>query len=389
MRRAEKTAPIVPPRAYKLAELLGNPGLLVWCLTLLLTPFYVVSSGLPQPGDGLVIFLFPLALTRWDGKFDKPTGRMLRALIWFTAWVVVVNVAWAFVQWSWANPKNFLMAPLFYIYNLAVLVSALILARPDPARFIRLTVDVTLLTVLFQVVASFFYRTDLYRGTLFFNSPNQLGYYCLLAAVLFAMTQQSLGLSRVRAALGVTGCAYLAVLSSSRASLAGILVLLLVLVFANPRAVIIGSLLAVALTMLGGPLADALEASQSRTLDDRHAEMGFAEERGYDRIWLYPEYLLTGAGEGDYARFVPEGEAPREIHSSLGTVVFAYGVVGVLLFGMFAFYMARGGSLRSSIMMIPALTYTVAHQGLRFTTFWVVVGAYVMLKQVAARAPPP
>ena len=68
--------------------------------------------------------------------------------------------------------------------------------------------------------------------------------------------------------------------------------------------------------------------------------------------------------------------------------MFGYGVVGVLLFGTFAIRMARGGTLRASIMMIPALTYTIAHQGLRFTSFWVVVGAYVMLKQAAARAPP-
>lgn len=362
--------------------------MLVWCLTLILTPFYVVDSGLPQPGDALVILLLPLSLARWDGRFDKPTSRMLRALLWFTAWVVVVNLAWAFVQWSWANPKNFVMHPLFYIYNAAVLISALILARPDPARFVRLTVDVTLLMVLFQVIASFFYRTELYRGTLFFNSPNQLGYYCLLAAVLFAMTQQPLGLSRVRAALGVTGCAYLAVLSSSRASLAGILVLLLVLVVANPRAVIIGSLIAVALTMLGGPLSDALEVSQRRALVDRAPQVSFAEERGYERIWNYPEYLLLGAGEGDYGRFAREGQAPREIHSSIGTVVFGYGVIGVFLFMTFAVRLIRGGTLRMAIMMIPALTYTVAHQGLRFTSFWVVVAVFVMLKQAAARPPP-
>ncbi len=389
MARAKRdTVPITPPRAYTLRELAAQPGLVVWCLTLILTPFYVVDSGLPQPGDALVILLLPLALARWDGRFDPSTGRMLRTLLWFTAWVFVVNFAWAFVQWSWSNPKNFVIHPLFYIYNAAVLISALILARPNPARFVRLTVDVTLLMVLFQVVASFFYKTELYRGTLFFNSPNQLGYYCLLAAVLFAMTQQPLGLSRVRAALGVTGCAYLAVLSSSRASLAGILVLLLVLVFSNPRAVIIGSLIAVGLTMLGGPLSDALEASQQRALTDRAPEVSFAEERGYERIWEYPEYLLLGAGEGDYGRFAKEGQSPREIHSSLGTVVFGYGVIGVALFSLFAFRMVRGGTLRTSIMMIPAVTYTVAHQGLRFTSFWVVIGAYIMLKQAAARPPP-
>jgi hypothetical protein len=386
MARAERLA-ITPPRAYTLREMLGNPGLLVWVLTLILTPFYVFDSGLPQPGDALVILLFPLALARWDGKFDRPTSRILRALLWFTAWVLVVNLAWAFVQGAWSNPKNFLMHPLFYIYNAAVVISALILARPDPARFLRLTVDATLVMVLVQVVASFFVRTGLYRGTLFFNSPNQLGYYCLLAACLFAMTQQPLGLSRVRASLGVTGCAYLAVLSTSRAALAGILVLLIVLVFSNPRAVIIGSIIALALTMLGGPLADALDVSQARVMQDRRS-MSFSEERGYERIWLYPEYLITGAGEGDYGRFTREGQQPREIHSSLGSVAFSYGIVGMFLFMTFAIRVVRGSTLRVGVMLIPAVTYAFSHQGLRFTSFWVVVAAVIMLKQVAARAPP-
>jgi hypothetical protein len=39
-------------------------------------------------------------------------------------------------------------------------------------------------------------------------------------------------------------------------------------------------------------------------------------------------------------------------------------------------------------MLIPAVTYAFSHQGLRFTSFWVVVAAVIMLKQVAARASP-
>ncbi len=380
--------PISPPQRYRISELLAQPALLVWSLYLIFTPFYVIDSGLPQPGDALVFPLLPLALSRWDGKLDKTTSRMLRALLWFTLWVFVVNFAWAFVQWKWTTPKDFLIHPFFYAYNAAVLFSALLIARREPRRFLRLTFDVMFWMIVFQVLSSFFLQMDKFRGALFFNSPNQLGYYALLSACLFAMCQQPLGLSRLRASIGVTGCAYLAILSSSRASLAGIVVLLLFLVFANPRAVILGAIVAVGLTMVGGPLADALEFSQYRALENRDPNVSFAEERGYDRIWDSPEYLLTGAGEGDYARFAKPNQPAREIHSSLGTVVFGYGIVGVTLFMIFAVRMVRGGALRTALVLIPAATYTVAHQGLRFTMFWVVIAVYVVLKQVHARPPP-
>ncbi|MBL0218869.1 MAG: hypothetical protein IPQ07_33970 [Myxococcales bacterium] len=385
---ARDRARVTPPARFRLAELFAQPGLVVWCLYLILTPFYVVDSGLPQPGDALVFPLLPLALSRWDGKLDRTTSKMLRALLWFTIWVFVVNYAWAFIQWKWTKPEDFIIHPLFYAYNAAVLLAALILAKREPARFLRLTFDVMFWMIMFQVVASFFYRTDLYRGTLFFNSPNQLGYYSLLAACLFAMIQQPLGLSRLQASVGVTGCAYLAVLSSSRASLAGILILLLVLLVSNPRAIIAGSLLAFGLTFLGGPLSDAMEFTQYRALENREPEVSFAEERGYDRIWQSPEYLLTGAGEGDYARFGNPNQPAREIHSSLGTVVFGYGIVGVILFGLFAVRLVRGGALRTTIILIPATIYTVAHQGLRFTMFWVVIAVFVVLKQIEGRRPP-
>ena len=375
---------VIAPKRYTLRELFSQPALIVWCLYLILTPFYVVSSGLPQPGDALIIFLVPFALLRWDGKLDRESARTLRALFWFTAWVWVVNYTWAFVQWKW-NLKDFLIHPLFYAYNAGVLFAAMIIAKREPARFLRLTFEVQLAMILFQVAASFVYRTDLLRGQLFFNSPNQLGYYALLSACLFAMTQRQLGLSRIWSGVGIASCAYLAVLSSSRASLAGILVLMVLLVFSNLRAVIVGSIVVVALTMIGGPVSDALEFSQQRAFDDRHPEISFAEERGYDRIIEYPEYLITGAGEGDYARFQNEGQVARELHSSFGSIVFGYGIVGVVLFMIFAVRVVRGGSLRASIMLIPPVAYTLAHQGLRFTMFWVLVAAFLALKQLESK----
>jgi hypothetical protein len=340
-----------------------------------------VRSGLPQPGDWLVVLMLPVTLASWNGVLDRASSRMVRALMWFTLWVFVVNYAWALVLGRWSSPKDFILHPFFYFFNSAVFLCALILARRNREAFLRITVEVVFVTIIIQVVASFFYRAHEGRGTIFFNSPNQLGYYALLSACLFAMTQRPLGINRFKAALGVTSCAYLAVLSASRSSVAGILILLLVLLFSNPRTILIASLAAVGLVNLGGPISNAIETSEKRATTDRDPRTSFAEERGYDRIWRNPEYLVTGAGEGAYERFVfRPGETRRELHSSFGSLVFGYGVVGVALFFVFGLRVLRGAPLRMALMMVPALVYTVAHQGLRFTMFWVVLAAFVILK---------
>jgi hypothetical protein len=357
-----------------------DPALLVWCLFVLLSPIYVFKSGLPQPGDLLVFLLVPLALARWDGKLDRQSARMIKPLLWFTLWVCVVNYGWAAVLWKWTSRKDFVTHPFFYAFNVAVFLSALVIARRDRDRFVRITVDVVYLTIIVTVIASVFMR-GVYRTQVFFNSPNQLGYYALLAACLFALAQRPLQLARLKASIGVAACAYLALLSGSRASLAGILMLLVVLLFSNPKIIIAGVIAAAGIVTLGGPIANVIEFNEKRALEDRYPHTSFAEERGYDRIWRNPEYLITGAGEGAYERFVfRAGESRRELHSSFGSVVFGYGIIGVSLFMVFFVRAIRGAPLRMILMLLPTLIYTVAHHGLRFTTFWVVLAAYIILK---------
>jgi hypothetical protein len=377
-------AVIEPPVARRQSIWRGlsrNPALVVWCSFVLLIPVYVVTSGLPQPSDALIVLLVPMVLYGWNGKLERENVRILRALMWFTLWVVIVNYGWAAVLGRWGRLKDFLIHPLYYLFNAAVLFGALLLARRDRDRFLRITVEIVFATIVIQVAASFYFRTNLYRETIFFNSPNQLGYYALLAACLFAMTQRPLGISRLRSSIAVTCCAYLALLSASRGALAGIAVLLFVLVFSNPKTVVIASLAAIGLITVGGPVSKAIDAAEERATTVRNPNMTFAEERGYDRIWRNPEYLLLGAGEGAYERFTEPGEKPRELHSSFGSVLFGYGIVGVSLFLVFFVRVVRGAPLRMSAMLVPALVYTVAHQGLRFTMFWVVLAVFVVLKQ--------
>jgi hypothetical protein len=117
---------------------------------------------------------------------------------------------------------------------------------------------------------------------------------------------------------------------------------------------------------------------------NRQSHKTFAEERGYDRIWTYREYILTGAGEGDVNRFRDTPNGPGEVHSSFPTVLFSYGIVGMILFGTFAWRVLKGATPRAWLMLLPTLAYSSAHNGLRFTMLWVLLAIFVIVKRPVA-----
>ncbi len=374
-------------RQQYLREIFTKPPLLVWCLFVVLTPFYVLPSGLPQPGDLLVLPMVPIALAGWNGRLHRSFTKPIRSLGLFIGWVCLVNYGWALAIGNFTILKSYAIFPIYYLYNGAVFLVALVLYQRYGENLLRFTLYMTLGAVAFQVAASFFYRAGIYRGNLFFNSPNQLGFYALLAASIIAMLQRRIAFGLFKASAGLTGCAYLAMLSGSRAAIAGIAILLFLLLFANPRVIIAASLAAVGLTTLGGPVADAISTVERRVSTDRNPRLSFVEERGYDRLWKHAEHLAVGAGEGDVTRFQDQKHSPGELHSSFATVLFSYGIVGLVLFLIFLFRLGQGSSLRLLAMLLPTLAYTLAHNGLRSTQLWVLLAFYIVLKLPPPPAP--
>lgn len=366
--------------ARDLRQLGHTPALVVWSLFILMAPFYVLPSGLPQPGDIFVVVLVPVTLFYWNGRLNRAFTRTLRALLWFVLWICLVNYSWVIIVAKPEILKSFAIFPIYYLFNGAVFLSVLILYQRSGATILRLTVYMIFAAVMFQVLASFVIGGGKHRGVLFFNSPNQLGYYALLAASLIAMIQRRLGFGLVKASAGLTGCAYLALLSGSRAASAGIAILFFLLVFSNPRIIIVASLAAVLLLTIGGPIVASLDRFQDRVSTNRNPNLSFAEERGYDRLLNHPRYLALGAGEGDVARFQDKKTSPGEIHSSFATVLFSYGIVGFVLFLAFLRQLVRGSSLRSLAMLAPTLAFTLAHNGLRETMLWIMLAIFLALK---------
>lgn len=372
---------------------LQHPVLVLWSLFLIGQPFYVVQSGLPQPGDVLLIPLFLMTVAGWNGRLKLASSQPLRALLIFTFWVTLVNVAWMIATGDVGLTSKGAFSPLqpmFYMFNAAVVLVVAVLYERYGARFIALTFHLIIWIAIFQVGLSFLhFGSRTVRGTVFFNNPNQLGYYAMISACTIAVCHRQLRGGTLYATIGFVACIYLALLSASKAAVGGSVVLFVLTVVTNPRVIIALTLGTGVMVGLGGPVARAIEITQRRVGEDRNPNATFFEERGYDRIQDHPQYLLFGAGEGATTRF-SDGTliGTHEIHSSAGTILFAYGIPGVLLFLMFLLRVIRGASIRASFILLPPLAYTVAHQGLRFTSLWVLFGLFITIKQLVPAAKP-
>jgi hypothetical protein len=324
--------------------------------------------------------LLPLAVVGWNWRFEARALRILRALIVFVGWVWIINYGWGIVT-ERLSFTTFGHIPLYYTFNTITVFIALVLARRHGENFIRVTYYATLTVALFLVAASSFHRGDGgIRASLFFNNPNQLGYWSLLAATTIVVCHRKLRFGIARTLAGLLASIYLAVLSGSRAAVGGILILSLLLVVASPRVLIAAVVASLALVVLGGDPADALDPQGLKALQRGSRGTSFSDERAYSRIWKYKEYVLIGAGESANDRFAQEGQHVREIHSTVGTVIFSYGIVGFVLFVRLCLRLVRGLNVRMAILLLPVMMYSVAHQGLRFSMFWIVIALFAGLR---------
>jgi len=373
----------------ELVQLLRDPTLLTWALFVVLIPFYVFSNGLPQPGDMLVLPLAALVLKQWNGKLDRRARRPLSTLIALTIWVMVIDWGWALILGNFGvfGPNTFLLFPLYYVYNTLVFILVCVMYQRHGARFLWLTLHIVLFAVIIQTASIFLvHRGGTARGIGLFNNPNQLGFFALVSASIFALGKRSLGFGTIKTVSGYLMCAMMALASASRAALIGIGILVVFTVLTNPRHLVRMALLAGALLLARGALSNQIDTAESRFTANRYPQFSFLEERGYDRILNHKEYWLLGAGEGGTKRFEETTMiGATEIHSSLGTIFFCYGIVGIVMFGVFLFRVAERTSLRMWVLLLPTLSYTVAHQGLRSTLVWILFALFVCVKQLDAK----
>lgn len=343
-----------------------------WALYILLNPLYLSPSGGLQPAHLFLIATFPIAFFLWIRQIPVCVD-LFTVSGGFMCYVLIVNMIWYVRYYS----NVFLLSSCYVMYNMIMLiVVATVFA--GRSRSLARTTRLALLATLAGEAAAMLAIGDQGYGRAMgtFNDPNQMGYWALLSAACYFVVRDG---RRLRVAdlvaLGLAGL--IIFFSVSRAAILGFATLfVLVALFSrvDPRRMMLGATVVLVAFLLARTADVAPDQSYQDVLN--FAEQRFASkdtandslaERGYARLWLFPEYLLLGAGDGEYpARF----NLANETHSTVGSILFAYGIVGLTLFGLLLFVLMRRADWFRMSLLLPVMIYGIAQQGVRFSMFW-------------------
>ncbi|GAB5522316.1 MAG: hypothetical protein Roseis2KO_01880 [Roseivirga sp.] len=371
---------------------LGAQGWLkAWAIYLMAFPFYFFPAGSAQPSDLFIAGIIGLYLVLNGFKHYADNKKAFTRFLRFCLYLVVVNFGVSIVllgQVSRGLPWYIISA--FYFYNLMVMGFALSLYRQYGRAFLNTTLYSCIMAAILQIAFSFVFETggEAARGALFFTNPNQLGYYSLCGLSIILVLETILKVNKVMIYGSFLLFSYLALISVSKAALGALIILFAVYLITNGVLSVRNFVLIAVIggigyfswnqTQFGQDFQKSLEIRQQNDAS-RASNITEWEYRGYDRITNHPGYLVLGAGEGGYNRFDTYIEN-HEMHSSIGTIIFCYGIPGVILFGLFISSLLKKLPWYYLIYSLPLFSYGITHMGLRFTIFWVALVMFPVIR---------
>ncbi|MEO1530044.1 MAG: hypothetical protein AAFX06_31915 [Planctomycetota bacterium] len=360
---------VSPPAAKKRAGIGLRFVQFFWLASLVLIPLYIAPEGKPQPADlmlaGTSALVFILYLCSVASFRLEPSLRLTAfSLSAFIGYVVLNNIAWAAVLVR----LDFVFAAAFYLFNFSVALGFLLLYQRCGKGILHLTTFAVVIAVIWQLLYCRFFAGGV-RPSGTFNNPNQLGYFAVLCGSVLACSIDLFRSKILRVMLwGVLGLSgWIALISLSRGGVYAFALLGLALLY---RYRVQGVVLLPALLCVAVSVVDVGELMQSRLAETKDEE---GHTRGYERIWMFPQYLPVGAGEGGYKRVWTPGVGKHEIHSSWGTLAFSYGLPGIVLFAFFAWRFIKVGGMDTVLFLLPTSAYSLTHNGLRFRMFWILL----------------
>ena len=337
--------------------------------------FYVSGQGGAQPADMAVAACFLLLITPRAVVRLAGVNTFLIALM---VWAVVVNIGWLFVS----NNPEFLRSVSYYAFNLGI-VAAVFWTRQKNPRLFDIAAPVAVLVALAVQLFVITFVGGSFRSSGTFENPNQLAFWALCMLSIWVLCRPGrIGLLDLAV---VAGMVWVELSSLSRAGVGAMGILIVVWLLRTLRttrlkliALMATAIAAVVLALtpaVSTRLAESELVAKAEQRINRKRPLNELEYRGYDRIFRYVGHIVVGAGEGEKERFVAAGSKHTiEIHSTFGTLLFSYGLLGITLFFLFLWRTTRTIGFDRYVYLAPALAYGVTHNGLRFSFFWFMVG---------------
>jgi hypothetical protein len=369
-----------------------------WFAYIFLAPIYLFESGLPQPADLIIFGISILAIGLYLIKYRIAFNRVFATLAVMVTLFGVINLTYGLHY----GDSRFFYAILYYIFNAMAFGTTIILFKDAPNRAFDIARMAIIGALILELVWVFVFPSNsIYRETGSFNNPNQLGYWAILTSACLLALNHGRRMP-VPDLFAILICAYLVAESLSRAAMISFALIGLSLFISKsiPMIAKVGVMVVACLYLLfqatGAPsdrnIFDSLELLDKVTarlnlIEDNDPEK--FEERGYQRLWEFPQYLIYGAGEGANWRFMDilyagrSISAGREIHSGLATIIFSYGIFGFTLFTAFIFTIFQRVPPIMWLAMAAVMAYGLTHQHVRFTGFWIYIGiVYGMTRYV-------
>ncbi|MGM0712198.1 O-antigen ligase family protein [Brevibacillus parabrevis] len=358
-------------------------------LYVLLKPFYFFPSGNPQIADFVMMLLIAYTFLFQLKWLERKYRFFIVITLLFLYDILLVNGIWAIAL---GGVMEVFESTKWYLYNGAVMLTIIVLGQRDPRGYAKWLFWAVACSLAVQTLALLFGLAPGehdFRQALFFNNPNQLGYYgllclgiCLFCARFFPVKSLYLFL--------VIGCSLSVIAASlSKAAILSAVLMYLVFLFVSSKErtglfwqnvlcvlALFFLLFCVSLYTNENVLHDATIYTQVK---ERMETLGEDSDdnlasRGYDRIANHPQYMFFGAGEGQYERF--ESTITLELHSTIANLFFSYGIVGTLLFLLLLYAGVRGHRLYSWYPLFFQIVYGLTHNGIRETFFWILLALY-------------
>lgn len=339
-------------------------------------PIYVFPSGQPQPVTyALLAALASAAVQDLRGLAAVLANRQVLLLLAFVCYAGIVNAVAALSSQN-AEP---MVHALYYVQVAtgSVVLQYLLHAEPRIRQVIFWSVWIALAV---QACALAFMGAGEGRATLFFGNPNQLSLFALLALGYLLLLHPAGRAHVVVTLTGVLIAILLVIVSLSKAAMvAAFFMIALAVVLMPVSGPMLKRLRPAAMILL--PIAVAsiiiLLRDQFALLNavlDRLSDIGVSADdslagRGYLRIVEWPQYLLFGAGEGLTARF----SAGFEVHSMFGTLLFSYGLPGLVLVLCLLAASARQALRPFIVVFVPVLLYALSHHPMRQPMVWMLL----------------
>lgn len=377
---------------------------------LLLKPFYLFESGGLQVADLclLAAFVLYIFLTKINTDLKQKLTATIKSNVLFVLFVIMtfmVNVTY----FAYYGEYKFILSSLYYIFSFLAIVMFAIFCQKD--EFLRKMSKAFKFSIVAQVAIYIlglgrYYSPDRYMGT--FNDPNQFAFFMFLSYLfIYAIKIVRKSTDSITPYLIIT--TVLIFLSASTGMLLGLSVFLAMqliyglihfrLQYRTLRHIVYGiTSAALLVTVLfftfstftsNAPRADLVNnlsrvsigsrLKEKTAKADGEAEMTLWEERGYDKIYKYPENILYGAGEGAYERF-EKAASVNEVHATLPSILFYYGIVPFLVLLRWIYLKIRRNDPRILIAILALFIESLTLLNQRQSLFWIFIilgSAYV------------